>query len=498
MPRTNDLAELLLKARAVELRAQPPFFTFASGLRSPIYTDNRLLISDPAARNQVAAAFVAAIEAQKCRPTVVAGTATAGIPHATLVAERLGLPLVYVRGDAKGHGKGKRIEGRLAAGARVVLIEDLISTGGSSVSAAQALRDAGAEVVAVLAIFSYGMAAAAERFRAAGLAQSALVAVEDVLRQAQAHGQLEEAAVSSLLRWRDDPAAWQLEAGAVDQAAAAVVSREAVGRTEALVVAADLDERAALERLADDVAGCAGYFKLNSAFLAHGPALVAAVRRRGLEVFLDLKFHDIPNTAANYVSAAARLDVQLLTVHASGGPTMLRACVAAADRAATVGLRRPRLLAVTALTSLPDTELAAVGLTDGRAAQVVRLARLAQSCGIDGIVCSVAEAAAVRAACGVELLIVTPGVRLTSGSANDHAQVDAPAAAIAAGATHVVVGRPIYEAPSATAAAAAIAVELGRAAVAIPAPADRGVPTPAGVVPTPTGLGRTGLDTRAR
>ncbi|MBK8481101.1 MAG: orotidine-5'-phosphate decarboxylase [Proteobacteria bacterium] len=469
MPRRNGLAELLLAARAVELRAQPPFFTFASGLRSPIYTDNRLLISDPAARRQVAEAFVAAIEAQALRPTVVAGTATAGIPHATLVAERLGLPLVYVRGDAKGHGKGKRVEGRLAAGARVVLIEDLISTGGSSVSAAQALRDAGAEVVAVLAIFSYGMAAAAERFRASGLAQAALVAFDEVLQEAQARGQLAEAAVSSLLRWRDDPEHWQLEVpAAADAAEAAAASRDA-GRTEALVVAADLEDRAALERLADAVAGSAGYYKLNAAFLAHGPALVAAVRRRGLEVFLDLKFHDIPNTAANYVSAAARLDVQLLTIHASGGPTMLRACVAAADRAAAAGLRRPRLLAVTALTSLPDAELAAIGIEDGRAAQVVRLARLAQACGVDGIVCSVAEAAAVRSACGAALLIVTPGVRLASGSANDHARVDTPSAAVAAGATHVVVGRPIYEASAAAAAAAAIAAELRQATAARPA-----------------------------
>lgn len=456
----NDLAGLLLDARAVELRGQAPFFTFASGLRSPIYTDNRLLISDAAARRRVADAFVQTIEAQALRPTVIAGTATAGIPHATLVAERLGLPLVYVRGDAKGHGKGKRVEGRVAAGDRVVLIEDLISTGASSLAAAQALRQLGADVVAVVAIFSYGMAAAARCFGAAELSHSALVGLDDVLRLAAARGQLDAAAVDSLRRWRDDPAHWLPPASDGEADGERPVSRRTESPVEALVVAADLDDRGAIEGLADQVATSAGYFKLNSAFLAHGPALVAAVRQRGLEVFLDLKFHDIPNTAANYVAAAARLDAQLLTLHACGGPTMLRACVAAADRAASGGLRRPRLLAVTALTSLPDAELAAVGVVDGRAAQVLRLARLAQACGMDGVVCSVAEAAAVRAACGAGFLIVTPGVRPAAGSADDHAQVDTPAAAIAAGATHVVVGRPIYGAAAPASAAAAIAAEL--------------------------------------
>ncbi|MBK6846463.1 MAG: orotidine-5'-phosphate decarboxylase [Proteobacteria bacterium] len=308
------------------------------------------------------------------------------------------------------------------------------------------------------------MADATQLFRAAGLAHTALVTLDDVLREAAGRGQLDAAAIASLRAWRDDPAHWAPGAREdADTGSGPLAATEATRRAESLVVAADLDDRAAVERLADDVAASAGYFKLNSAFLAHGPPLVAAIRRRGLEVFLDLKFHDIPNTAANYVAAAARLDVQLVTLHASGGPTMLRACVAAADRAAAAGLRRPRLLAVTALTSLPDAELAEIGILDGRTAQVLRLARLAQACGLDGVVCSVAEAAAVRAACGAGLLIVTPGVRPAHSTADDHAQVDTPSAARAAGATHVVVGRPIYEATAPAAAAAAIAAELLRA-----------------------------------
>jgi orotidine-5'-phosphate decarboxylase len=233
---------------------------------------------------------------------------------------------------------------------------------------------------------------------------------------------------------------------------------------EALIVAADLPGRPEIERLAEQVAGVAGYLKLNSGFLAHGPELVAAIRALGLEVFLDLKFHDIPNTAANYAREAVRMGVAMFTLHASGGPGMMNGCVEAArEEAARLGAEPPKVLAVTALTSMSDGDLAATGVSGGRDEQVARLARLAKDSGADGVVCSVGEAAAVRSACGEGLLVVTPGVRPAGSGADDHARSATPAEAVRAGADHVVVGRPIYGSDDPAAAARAIAAELSAA-----------------------------------
>jgi orotidine 5'-phosphate decarboxylase subfamily 1/orotate phosphoribosyltransferase len=447
-----EIARLLLSVGAVELRPRGPFFTFASGIQSPIYTDNRLLLSNVEARDAICEAFVARVQQLVPQPDVIAGTATAGIPHATLLAHRLRLPLVYVRGESKGHGRSKRIEGHLPAGARVVLIEDLISTGGSAISAAQALGEADAAVSEVLAIFDYGFETARRRFDEAGLCWSALSSFDALLDQAVESGQLNAEQQSLLRRWSRDPETWPSGQGAAD-------AREPV---DELVVAADLEDAAGVESLGRAIAGEAGFIKLNSAFVQHGPDLIRRLRRLGLKIFLDLKFHDIPNTAANHVRAAADLGVDLVTVHASGGGAMLRACARAARAR---GATRPRVLAVTALTSLDDAALHETGVAGDRQAQVMRLARLARASGLDGIVCSVAEAPSVRAECGADFLIVTPGVRPASSSKDDHAAAMTPAEARASGADYVVVGRPIYEAADPTTAARAVAEELRRRAL---------------------------------
>ena len=201
------VARDLLRLGAVLLRPGSPF-TWASGLRSPIYCDNRLTLSDPAARRRLTDAFAALLDREDLVPDVVAGTATAGIPHATLLADRLEKPLVYVRSQAKGHGRGNMIEGRLKEGARVVLVEDLVSTGGSSLAAAEALRDAGADVLAVVAIFSYGLDAAAEAFAEAGVPLFTLSDYGALLDVAHTEGSLDDEAFAALRAWRDDPQAW--------------------------------------------------------------------------------------------------------------------------------------------------------------------------------------------------------------------------------------------------------------------------------------------------
>jgi len=200
-------------------------------------------------------------------------------------------------------------------------------------------------------------------------------------------------------------------------------------------------------------------------FTAEGPALVRELVAKGFRVFLDLKFHDIPNTVAQACAAATRLGVWMLNVHASGGAAMLAAAREAVERAAAQDAReRPRLIAVTVLTSLAADDLPAIGVAGTPGEQVLRLARLAQSNGLDGVVSSSHEAAALRAACGPGFLLVTPGIRPAGSDANDQARIATPAEAIAAGADCLVIGRPIARAPDPQAALEAILNTLRRTA----------------------------------
>lgn len=194
-------------------------------------------------------------------------------------------------------------------------------------------------------------------------------------------------------------------------------------------------------------------------FTREGPALVRELVAAGRPVFLDLKFHDIPNTVAAACEAAAELGVWMINVHASGGRAMLLAARAALARFE----RRPLLVAVTVLTSLDATALGEVGILDEPAQQVLRLARLAHECGLDGVVCSPQEIATVKAACGGAFLTVTPGIRPAEASLDDQQRVATPASAIRAGGDHLVIGRPITRAADPAQALAAIAREIADA-----------------------------------
>lgn len=220
-----------------------------------------------------------------------------------------------------------------------------------------------------------------------------------------------------------------------------------------LCFALDVDHADAALALVDELKDDVGVFKIGlELFIAEGPALVRAVRARGVEVFLDLKLHDIPATVKAAVSRAVALDVAFLTVHASGGPAMLRAAVDAAAGRTTI-------LAVTALTSLSDDDLAAAGYADGAAALVPRLARLAADSGVPGVVCSPLEVVAVKAA-APSLQVVTPGIRGPGDAVGDQVRTMGPRAAIVAGADVLVVGRPIRGATDRRAAAARIVDEI--------------------------------------
>lgn len=219
----------------------------------------------------------------------------------------------------------------------------------------------------------------------------------------------------------------------------------------------DLD---AARSLAGRLAGEVGGIKLGlEFFVAHGPAGVRAVLGDSeAPFFLDLKLHDIPNTVAGGVRAALALKPAFMTIHSSGGPAMIRA---AADAAATGGKDRPKILAVTVLTSLDDGDLATVGQSTPVADQVRRLALMAQQAGADGIVCSPAEVAMLRAACGPDFILMVPGIRPAWAAANDQKRMMTPAQALAAGADHLVIGRPITGEADPVAAARRIAAEIG-------------------------------------
>ena len=203
--RADAVARDLLRIGAVVLRPDAPF-TWASGRLAPVYTDNRIALSHPDVRARIADGLTRL--ARTHDPGAIAGVATAGIPHAALVADRLALPLCYVRAAAKGHGRQNRIEGRVARGQRVVLVEDLVSTGGSVLAAAGTLRDAGAEPAGALAVFSYGFAEADAAFAEAGLPLHTLTTFETLVRVARDDGSLSDGALDALAVWRADPVRW--------------------------------------------------------------------------------------------------------------------------------------------------------------------------------------------------------------------------------------------------------------------------------------------------
>ena len=200
----KSIAKALLEIKAVSLQPTNPF-TWSSGLLSPIYCDNRLTLSYPNVRKEIARGLVAMVKEKYADVEVIAGTATAGIPHAAWVSDLLDLPMVYVRGSAKGHGKGNVIEGKVEEGQKVVVIEDLVSTGGSAIDAVKQLEAAGAKVLGVAAIFTYGMKKGAEQFASAEIAWDTLTNFDELLTCAVETGMIEEREVQSLLHWRDNP-----------------------------------------------------------------------------------------------------------------------------------------------------------------------------------------------------------------------------------------------------------------------------------------------------
>jgi orotidine-5'-phosphate decarboxylase len=212
-----------------------------------------------------------------------------------------------------------------------------------------------------------------------------------------------------------------------------------------LIVALDVSSASQARQIVQTIGEAAVTYKIGKQlFTAEGPQVVRDLVSSGRKVFLDLKFHDIPNTVAGAVKSAADLGVSMITVHASGGSKMLKAAVDAASQSAA----RPTVLAVTVLTSLSDADLQELGISGNVASQALRLGALARNAGCGGLVSSAKEVGELRRALGEDFAIVTPGIRPAGSEAGDQARVVTPRGAIAAGATYLVVGRPILDAPT--------------------------------------------------
>lgn len=210
MTYSQRVAKALLDIHAVTLNPDQPF-TWASGLKSPIYTDNRLTISYPEVRQAIFNGMVEQIKLHFSAADVIAGTATAGIPHAAWVAQNMELPMIYVRTKPKDHGQGKQIEGVLKEGQKVVVIDDLISTGGSVLNAVRAVNNAGGKVIGVVSVFTYNLPAAEQNFMANGLKYYSVTDYMTLIKVAKENNQISADHLKSLQEWRKDPLSWSKE-----------------------------------------------------------------------------------------------------------------------------------------------------------------------------------------------------------------------------------------------------------------------------------------------
>lgn len=229
-----------------------------------------------------------------------------------------------------------------------------------------------------------------------------------------------------------------------------------------LIVALDVPALDGMKRMVDRLGDRVSYYKIGmELFYSVGTDAIRQLRAAGKDVFLDLKLHDIPNTVAQSARVLTRLGVTMFNVHAPGGLKMMQAAAAAvAEEAGALGVERPKLIAITVLTSIDETEWDNLSYRLSIKDQVVRLASLAQASGLDGVVASPREAAFIREVCGPDFLIVTPGIRPQGAALGDQSRTATPAGALAAGATHLVIGRPITAAADPRAAAAAILSEM--------------------------------------
>lgn len=422
-----------MNIKSIKLNPEQPF-QWASLFWMPIYNDNRMRLKHPELRKMAAEGFAETIKKEGIHVDWVAGTSTAGISPGTTLADMLNVPFAYIRDKPKEHGLRNQIEGLDAdedfAGKRVLVIEDLISTGGSSAAAVHAVRSANGKVDYLFSIFNYGLEEAVKMFAGrvpfdkSGARLSppcevrSLLSYEQLLAIARETQHITEEQEAMLKEWRADPFRWGGRHGFywLRGRETAELSEAEQRARKRVCIALDVPTVRDALALAEGTADLVGMYKvgkeLHSAACNEGVPIVYRIVESGGKVFLDLKFKDTPQTVYNAVKAALVPGVEIVNIHCSAdsGEKMVKEAIRAShDAAAYHNMPRPKVIGVTVLTSVDDNDLKAEYSDTTFDALVMKRAELAKNWGLDGIVCPASKAGELEKRFG-EWLYVTPGI----------------------------------------------------------------------------------------
>jgi len=448
----EEIARAALEINAIKLQPKNPF-TWASGYRMPIYNDNRMFLVYPKYRELVLNAFKELLRSEGISFDIVAGTSTSGIPPATTLADSLGKPLIYVRDKPKGHGLRNQIEGIDAESdlqrTEVILIEDLISTGGSSAKAVQAIRDANGICKYCVSIFNYGLGKANNSFEELDepCEVRSLLTYDVLLEVAKQIGYIDAEQVEMLAEWRQDPFNWGEKHGFPKVIKIELTEKEKLAREMVCLPLDGLNTIEEVKARVEELSPMVGLFKIGKeTFTRFGPEVVKLVQDSGSNVFLDLKYHDIPNTVRGAADAASKLGVYMFNIHASGGLEMMQAAVEGAkEGAAKYGTKVPKIVGVTVLTSIDNDILnSQLSVPGSLPDQVLKLAQLSRLADLDGVVCSAADLYAIKDGLPGDFMFVTPGIKGPNTPAGlDQKRVFTPGNAVQDGSSILVIGRAI-------------------------------------------------------
>ncbi len=460
----KKLAKIEFGLEATTLNTRNPYL-WASGFFMPIYNDNRLLLSSAEYRQMIAKGFADIIRKEKIRVDMIAGTSTAGIPHATTLADLLGKPLIYIRDKPKDHGKKNQIEGPDPEGKSVIVIEDLISTGGSSVKAVDAVRNAKGRVNYLFSIFNYGLEDASRMFAgdipfgSDGATLNppcnvrSLLTYDKLLEVALDTKYIDKRQAEALREWRADPFDWGRKHGWhwLRGHDTAKLSRKEKLASARICLAADVPTTRDALALADGFSDLVGMIKIgkgtNQAAVNEGYPLLRKLYQTGIQTFLDLKLHDTPDQVYGTAKQCTVPGVAMFNIHVAGGEEMCKQAVKGATEAAIArGIERPKVIGVTVLTSLDDEDLRDLSVNRKYDDYLMHMTRNAKKWGLDGIVCPASKAGELEKKFG-KWCYVTPGIKYAGVQNVGQKQLDTPDGAVqACDSSVLVIGSAITKA----------------------------------------------------
>ena len=412
-----------------------------------------MLLGNAEHRDLVIKGLMELIKQHHIECNVIAGTVTAGIPHATALANALGKPLIYIRDKAKDHGLQKRVEGILLKGQKVLLIEDLISTGGSSVSAVEGIREEGGIVEYCLSIFHYGFSEAEALFKKANCIIASILTYDVLLSTALEQNAITIKDQEVLADWRASPFTWQVRHGFAKAKEVITFTVAENEMKERICVALDVDTTKEALAIVSELSDVVGMFKvgkkLHCAACNEGVAIVPEIAKRGGKVFLDLKFHDVPATMDACKTALAK-GVSIINLHVSGGKQQ---CIKAKEfiklQAEKLQISMPSVIGVTELTSLNDEDLKEDGRTMTFDDLVAIRTKNAKKWGLDGIVCPANKSTQVQPLVEQPFLFITPGIEFGGEHGEGQKQLYTPDKAVKEWTNSIlVIGSAILKAPN--------------------------------------------------